>query len=222
MQLLRNNYSFAPTIGAHGRGFILLTALLVSASCSSSDDNKQPTAGSGGKSGAGGASGKAGSSAGTAGSAGGSAAVACGSNQCTVPPNPLAGLLSGFGGGGLPTTSVACCIDAAKGTCGTAAMSGATCEPPAVADPRCPGPDLGALGGLGAMFGVGGGAAMPGCCVDNACGLDGALLGRGCVENSAAKSALGALPGIGTLINVPPPLACDRPMDDAGAEDAGQ
>jgi hypothetical protein len=98
-------------------------------------------------------------------------------------------------------------------------MTGATCEPPAVADPRCPGIDLGALSGLTAMFGAGG--AMTGCCVNNACGLDGMLLGRGCVENSEAKTALGAIPGIGGLIMVPAPIACDHPDTDSGVEDAG-
>jgi hypothetical protein len=63
---------------------------------------------------------------------------------------------------------------------------------------------------------------MSGCCVDDMCGLDGMILGRGCIENSQAQSALGAIPVIGALISVPPPLACDRPLDvDGGVEDAG-
>jgi hypothetical protein len=226
MELIRTHHSFAAVQETNGSGrrlmrAVLLTALIVGASwgCSSSSNDNGAKAGTGGRGGAGavgGTGGKAGSASGAAGSAGTAAPVACGPSQCTVPANPLAGLL---GGAALPATSVACCVDSAKGTCGTAAMTGDTCEPPAVADPRCPGIDLGALAGLTAMFGAGG--AMTGCCVDNACGLDGALLGRGCVENSAAKGALGAIPGIGALINVPPALACDRPVQDAGAEDAG-
>jgi hypothetical protein len=195
---------------------VLLTAIVVGTSlgCGGSNDRPLPKAGSGG--GAAGHAGKAGSSASAAGSTGSTGAVSCGSSQCSVAANPLAGLL----GAAVPA-SVACCVDEAKGTCGTAAMTGATCEPPATADPRCPGIDLGALAGLTAMFGAGAGGVMTGCCVNNACGLDGMLLGRGCVENSEAKTALAALPVIGTLINVPAPIACDHPDTDSGVEDAG-
>jgi hypothetical protein len=68
-----------------------------------------------------------------------------------------------------------------------------------------------------------GGAAMGGCCVGNACGIDGALFGRGCIENTEAVSVLGTIPLIGSLITIPPQLACDRPIVevDAGPEDAG-
>jgi hypothetical protein len=220
MESIRTIHSLASTrAGGLSRAglsqAVLLTAIVVGTSLgcgSSKDDKPSPQAGSGG--GAAGHAGKAGSSSNAAGT-GTSAAMSCGSSQCTVATNPLAGLL----GAAVPA-SVACCVDEAKGTCGTAAMTGATCEPPAVADPRCPGIDLGALSGLTAMFGAGGGA-MTGCCVNNACGLDGMLLGRGCVENSEAKTALAALPVIGTLINVPAPIACDHPDTDSGVGDAG-
>jgi hypothetical protein len=107
-------------------------------------------------------------------------------------------------------------------------MSGGTCEPPAVADSRCPGLNLGAAAGA-----LGGAGMMSGCCLDNQCGQDGSLFGRGCVENSQVKSMISAVPLIGTLAMVPPALACDRPMEmmptkptkpddrDAGADDAG-
>jgi hypothetical protein len=64
---------------------------------------------------------------------------------------------------------------------------------------------------------------MPGCCVANKCGLDGALFGRGCVENAEAKALLSAIPFVGGLITVPPARACDAPTDaaDGGTEDAG-
>lgn len=95
---------------------------------------------------------------------------------------------------------------------------GATCERPAVADARCPGVDLGQFG----MMSGGDGMPMPGCCIDNKCGLDGALFGRGCVENGEAKATLSAIPFVGGLVMVPAPRACDAPVAmDAGTDDAG-
>jgi hypothetical protein len=148
--------------------------------------------------------------------------VSCGSATCNPPSNPLAGLLSSFGGGaiaGLPTP-VACCLDTSSGKCGVAMSAGATCEAPAVVDNRCPGINAGALGG------VAGGMSMAGCCIDNACGQDGALFGRGCVENSQVKGMLSAIPLVGMLLTIPPARACDAPTTttpdtDAGVEDAG-
>jgi hypothetical protein len=62
---------------------------------------------------------------------------------------------------------------------------------------------------------------MTGCCTpDNQCGLDGAIFGRGCVENSAAQAQLGAIPFLGTLIMIPPARACDAPPEPTD-EDAG-
>jgi hypothetical protein len=129
-------------------------------------------------------------------------------------------LLGNLGGGiaaGIPMPAP-CCLDETAEKCGIAASAGATCEAPAVADNRCPGINLGAAGGL-----AGGGASMVGCCIDNACGQDGAMFGRGCVENSVAKTMLGGIPLIGSLLMVPGARACDAVPDDhdAGVDDAG-
>ena len=172
------------------------------------------------------AAGASGSKAGTgtAGTAGTGTApapqpVSCGTATCNPPSNPLSGLLMAFGGGaiaGLPTP-VACCLDESAGKCGVAASAGATCEPPAVSDPRCPGIGTGGLGGLA------GGGNMVGCCIDNACGQDGALFGRGCVDNSQARGMISAIPLVGGLLTIPPARACDAPVTDAdgGVDDAG-
>lgn len=162
--------------------------------------------------------GAAGGSAGSGGASGGPAApVACGERECAPPSNPFAGLPIP-----LPTP-VACCVDEASGMCGIAMSEGAMCEPPAKPDSRCQGLDLSALANLA------GGAAVPammsGCCIDNMCGLDGGLLGRGCVEYSSARAQLSMIPLIGTLLRVPAARACDAPPppvqveEDAGAED---
>jgi hypothetical protein len=121
-------------------------------------------------------------------------------------------------------TAVACCLDVAKGTCGSAAATGATCEPPSVPDTRCPGVDLGGLGAIAGGATAGLGNLMTGCCTPTgACGLDGSIFGRGCVENGEAKAMIGAIPLIGTLLMLPPPLQCNRPQDssDGGTDDAG-
>ncbi|HKU37841.1 MAG TPA: hypothetical protein VJR89_06835 [Polyangiales bacterium] len=206
-----------------------LACLLCAAalSCSGDDsDGSEPVAGSSGGGGKGGA--VAAGQGGSGGSVPPPMPVPCGSNMCTPPTNPLSALLGGMAIPGLPTgaalpMAVACCVDQSKGTCGTAATAGAACEPPAVPDTRCPGLDLGALGAAaGGLGGLGG--ASSGCCTpSNMCGLDGALFGRGCVENGEAKSMLGAIPFVGTLFNVPAPRACDAPPagDDAGSPDAG-
>lgn len=110
---------------------------------------------------------------------------------------------------------VACCFDGASSQCGVS-MSGATCEAPATADTRCPGIDLQALGGLAGGLPIGN--VMTGCCTAaGMCGLDGALFGRGCVENGEAKSMLGMVPLIGTLLPIPAPIACDHPPIDTDA-----
>jgi hypothetical protein len=152
--------------------------------------------------------------------------VPCGSTMCTPRANPLSALIGQFAMGatvpGLPA-AVACCVDAAKGTCGVAAAEGAMCELPATPDARCMGINLGALGAAAAGLNNFG----RGCCTpSNQCGLDGAIFGRGCVENGEARSMLSAVPFVGTLLSVPPSRACDAPpvtipTDDAGANDAG-
>lgn len=211
------------------RGPLIAACLLSAAtSCGGDDDTEAtPTTLTSGKGGGGG-----GGSTATGGRSGSSsttttpppAPVECGANKCQPPANPFA-LLGGFnlGGTGLPTP-LACCLDEEKGTCGTKPMESAACEAPAVADSRCPSISLGGAGGL--PGGIPGGAQMNlGCCIDNKCGLNAGFLGRGCVENSEAKTMLAAIPLIGGFINVPASQACDaKPAteSDAGvAEDAG-
>jgi hypothetical protein len=200
----------------------LLTACVVasigSAAVGCGDDDAPPPAPVAGASGAGGASGAAGGQAGSA--AGAPAPVACGTAMCTPRPNPITQLIGAVAPGvPLPIpTPVACCLDATGGVCGVAAMTGATCEAYATPDSRCPSVNLGALGAVAGGLGNFG----AGCCtVSGQCGLDGAIFGRGCVENNEARSMLGAVPFIGTLIAVPPAGACDMPLDDGGVDDAG-
>jgi hypothetical protein len=189
--------------------------------CGDDSDDKTSDAGvTAGKSGGGGSGGASGNTS-AAGAPAPPPPVPCGANTCTPAPSPLTGLIGMFGGGaaipGLPM-SVACCLEESTGTCGTAASEGATCEPPATPDARCPGFSLGALGAAA------GGAALgnlsQGCCTSsNMCGLDGSIFGRGCVENGEAKAMLGPL---STFLTVPGSMACDAPAaDDAGAGDAG-
>jgi len=107
---------------------------------------------------------------------------------------------------------VACCLDAAAGRCGTAAMAGAACEAPAQPDTRCPSIALGATLGGGGF----------GCCTQSGqCGVDGSLFGRGCVENAQAMMNLADLPVIGPLIMIPPPMACDAAGGDGGVDEDG-
>jgi hypothetical protein len=152
--------------------------------------------------------------------------VPCGSSVCTPRPSPLTALLGPVGmGAAVPALPmpVACCLDVSTGACGTAAAEGAMCEVPAAPDTRCPGFDLGALSAAASGGVAGLGNLMQGCCTPaGMCGLDGSIFGRGCVENGAARSMLSAIPVVGTLLMVPPPLMCNRPLeDDAGAGDAG-
>lgn len=145
--------------------------------------------------------------------------LACGPTQCSRPKNLAADLLMSVTG--LPMTgaeTVACCLDEEQGVCSSAASLGASCDTVAKSDNRCPGVDLSALTDL-----VGGGLldstrdAMIGCCTHGACGLDGKIFGRGCVENAEAKRMLSVVPVIGPLINVPAPRACELdPDNDAG------
>lgn len=214
------------------RGSLIACLLLTAAAAcggGGDDDGSGPADNAGGKSGSA-SGGRGGDTAITTSGSGGLTTppppepVSCGSTMCFPPSNPLAGLLPA---GTIPTNilpmSVPCCVDADSGRCGTAPSAEATCEPPAVSDARCPGLML-TLGGLG-----GAGMNMPGCCIDNMCGLDGALFGRGCLENSQASSMLSGAPLIGMFVRAPPSLACDRPIEpppttndrDAGADDAG-
>lgn len=205
--------------------------LLAAAACGGDDDKPVDTS----KSGTGGGGGSQGGASGSAlGGSGGSGVtmpepVDCGANKCYPRANPLSGIIGMAGPalGNLLPMALPCCVDEEKGACGTTMTMGGTCEPPAISDSRCPGLDLSAAGNLA------GGLMMSGCCLDNQCGQDGSLFGRGCVENSQVMSMLSGIPLIGTLARVPPALACDRPMEmkptemkpkddrDAGSEDAG-
>jgi hypothetical protein len=142
--------------------------------------------------------------------------VACGPADCERPKNIAADLLMSVTG--LPMTgaeTVACCLDEEQGICSSAASPGASCDTVAVKDTRCPGVDLSALSDLvGGLFDKTR-DAMIGCCTHGACGLDGQIFGRGCVENAEAKRMLSVVPVTGPLINVPPPRACTVD-EDAG------
>lgn len=196
---------------------IALAGLLIAATgCgrhrSKADDDDDRDSGAAGKASAGRGGG------GGTGGAGGTAAVtvACGTKRCAAPVNALAA----FGIAGLPA-AVACCAGEATGQCGSQLSGASACEPPAVADVRCPGVNLGALA---AIAGGAAGDMMSGCCTEgNQCGLDGALFGRGCVENAEAASMVSAIPILGDLIMVPAAKACDAPLPaaDGGADDAG-
>jgi hypothetical protein len=146
------------------------------------------------------------------------APIACGPVECERPQNLAADLLMNVTG--LPMTgaeTVACCLDEAQGVCSSAASIGASCDTVAEMDSRCPGVDLSALSDLvGGLFDSTR-DAMIGCCTHGACGLNGKIFGRGCVENAEARRMLSVVPVIGPLINVPAPRACDLDEDrDAG------
>jgi hypothetical protein len=144
--------------------------------------------------------------------------VACGPKECQRPANLAADLLMTVTG--LPMTgaeTVACCLDEEQGVCSSAASVGAACDTVAEMDNRCPGVDLSALSDLvGGLFDSTQ-DAMIGCCTHGACGLNGKIFGRGCVENAEAKRMLSVVPVIGPLINVPAPRACEL----SAGEDAG-
>jgi hypothetical protein len=147
--------------------------------------------------------------------------VPCGSMQCNAPSNVAGNLLRGVTGLQITVPDAApCCVDEAEEVCGSASRAGVACDTPAAAEPSCPGIDLSALASLVGGLGKKADSAMIGCCTHGACGLDGALFGRGCVENADAKRMLGNVPIVGALITVPPPAACAAHGDDndAGAD----
>jgi hypothetical protein len=217
-----SSFAYVP----HGGRSWLVVAFVVCAAAlgCGGDENKKAsgntaTAGTSGESGSSGASGDSAGSSGASGSGPvGPQRVSCGDNTCYPPTNPLTGLLGSLGNlgnlGNLIPMAYACCLDEGAGTCGISASEGGACEAKATTDPRCPGVSLGALGGAA-------GGGMAGCCIDNHCGQDGTMFGRGCVENTQAAAMLQAIPLIGTLAQLPGALACDRPMDHQSDRDAG-
>lgn len=193
-----------------------LLCLSAAAACGGDDSEEgtnEPTAGSGGKAAGSGGGGNSGSTTPPP-----PMPVACGASTCNPPANPLSGILSSFGGGafsGLVPTPQACCLDESAGTCGVTIMGGA-CEALAVVDTRCPKASLGMLGSF---------VNIQPCCLDNQCGQDGRLFGRGCVENSQVASMLGPLAAGGGFM-FPASQACDAPIPTADAgtandDDAG-
>lgn len=149
-----------------------------------------------------------------------SPSVQCGQTQCRAPKNVAADLLRGVTGLSMTgADTVGCCLDEAASTCSAAPSLGVTCDVIAQSEPRCPGVDLSALvalvGGLGPNS-----QTMLGCCTRGMCGQDGELFGRGCVENGEAKRMLSAIPVVGPLIKVPPPMPCPA-ASSGGDNDAG-
>jgi hypothetical protein len=194
-------------------------ALALCSACGSHDDSPNPapsagTSGSGasgmggrnaGKAGASGAAGAAGTKAGGAGSP--SPTVICGGKECAPPPAGLSALAGSLPIQGVPIP-IACCVD---DMCGTAPSAMGSCEPRALADARCPEIDPGAL-----LMQFSGGAIAGCCTAGNACGVDGALFGRGCIENGEAAIELGMIPFLGSTITVPPARSCDPELSADG------
>jgi hypothetical protein len=199
-------------VGSEHWGFAcaIVACLGVTSACGSDHETKSNKSS--------GVSGKAGTSAHSAGSSAGAGGSTAGSSSMTLPrgprtecgtflcTGPMASLSSLFGG--IVAMPQPCCFDAEQGTCGYAANSGSTCEAIAVPDDRCPSIDLTASAGstLAAQLGVN---SVAGCCMNNMCGVDGALFGRGCIENSEAKVMLSGVPLIGGLVQVPDPQPCE-------------
>jgi len=145
------------------------------------------------------------------------APVPCGAVECGAPKNIAADLLRSVTGLSMTgAETVGCCLEESTSTCSAAPMAGVSCDLLAVSEPRCPGVDLSALvalvGGLGPNA-----QTMLGCCTRGMCGQDGALFGRGCVENGDAKRMLSAIPVVGPLIKVPPPMPCPAADSDGDA-----
>lgn len=132
--------------------------------------------------------------------------VRCGSATCEAPAGfggaPGGGAIPGGMGGGFPGGPSACCIDAAKGSCGIQGMTG-TCEPKPTPDPRCP-------------VLTGGPGDLTGCCTNSGmCGADVSMFGAGCAPLSDEMLRR-------FFSDAPAPRRCDgQPLSDAGAADAG-
>jgi hypothetical protein len=73
-----------------------------------------------------------------------------------------------------------CCVDAARGTCGTISQLGGTkCTPVGIPDARCP-----------SAVNQDGTVLFAGCCIAGDCGLDMTYGGRGCVDDSDSMAAI--------------------------------
>ena len=181
---------------------VLLGALLLACGTHKEleTDDKQPS-----KAGAAAPSSAQPERAATAGAASSSGPVTCWSTQCPPPASVVTMVL-----GGSPL-SVACCLDRAAGTCGTAASTSAPCEPAPTADDRCPGVDLSALNSFVDLSSTPIGNTKVGCCTAKGdCGSDATAFGRGCVENAEASALMASVPVVGLLITIPPARRCDQ------------
>lgn len=120
--------------------------------------------------------------------------VKCGSTSCM---SATAGLnIPGLAAG------APCCADDDKGQCGM--MMGGVCMPPPPVDPSCPSISIPILGSMGS------------CCANNGmCGLDGSILGMGCVDYEMVTKSLGILGGVITL---PKAQKCGGEDNDAGSK----
>ena len=193
---------------------LLVTALLSACGTHTTLDEeapKQSSAGAAAPSGTqAGRTAAVGSTASTASPAPTAAPVPCGSKQCPAPTSLLTMIL------GAPV-SVACCADAATGTCGAAASAGAVCERAPTADARCPGVDLSVLSSFVDLSSAPIGNTKVGCCTPKGmCGSDGTAFGRGCVENGEASLLLSAVPLVGGLVPIPGARQCEQAELDAG------
>jgi hypothetical protein len=155
-----------------------------------------------------------------AGGTGGMVAVAepvpCGTMKCAQPASLLPG---GMAPAGLPIMlpmPMACCFDPATSECGIT-MAAGSCNAIPVPDTTCPSIDLSGV----AMFLMGMTGGFGCCTAEGQCGVDGAALGNGCIENGEAAAMLAASPlgALAGLIPIPPPQACGGGSD--GGTDAG-
>jgi hypothetical protein len=120
--------------------------------------------------------------------AGTPAPVACGSVMCSSEGSGVASFLAR-----------PCCVDEAKGICGTSPITGGGCAEPVESDSRCP--ELDVMGFL----------KLPSCCTaENRCGLNASMFGMpGCVD---LKNAATQVPAMG-LVMFPQPRTCDGTLD---------
>ncbi|MEY4578941.1 MAG: hypothetical protein RL701_3644 [Pseudomonadota bacterium] len=91
-------------------------------------------------------------------------------------------------------------------------------------DSACPGIDLSALAALVGGLGKNAPNDKAGCCTNDACGINGVIFGRGCVENDEMRRILQGVPVVGPLIAVPAAATCESPIAKPvkqGLEDGG-